>query len=663
MIKSRFSKDIIFLACYFVASILLFALLRAILLYRNWDLTEQIPNAIVLKSFLVGMRFDLIVICQVAIPLLFALLLPWGLKQRKIALIWIAIAGFISIFSAIAELEFYHEFHTRLNSIAFQYLKEDPVTVGRMLWHGFPIIRYSLLILLIWGGYIGLLRWFSQKIGFAEKTYYPARLPLFLLLLFLCAWGARGTLRSGPPLRWGDAFFSKYLFANHLALNSTYSLIKAGLNFNQDTDHQWLKKRPQKIALKETRSLLLTPSDDLLKPKIFPILRQHTPQYKLPNPPKNIVFILMESFSGEFVGALGHSFNITPEFDALTQKGVLFDHFFSNGTHTHQGMFATAACFPNLPGHEYLMQEPLGQHLFSSLAAILKPRGFQDTYVYNGAFSWDNQEGFFRNQGMTHFIGRDDHKSPVFIDPTWGVSDQDMFDSALVQLNQMDKKVPFFAILQTLSNHTPFALPNPLPIEKVTGFGELNEHLTAQKYSDWALGQFMKKAAKESWYSDTIFVILGDHGFGIQRQLTEIDLLRFHVPLLIIAPNIQAQFGTHNHHIASQVDVIPSAVSLLGMSFKHQCWGRDIFSLDENDKGFVIIKPSGSDQTIALIKDHLILIKPPQSKAILKQFQLYPQQIEKELKQPELKKQMENELFSFIATAIRALKEDKTALK
>jgi phosphoglycerol transferase MdoB-like AlkP superfamily enzyme len=371
----------------------------------------------------------------------------------------------------------------------------------------------------------------------------------------------------------------------------------------------------------------------------------------------------MESFSGEFVGTLGHDFNITPEFDALTQKGVLFDRFFSNGTHTHQGMFATAACFPNLPGHEYLMQEPLGQHLFSGLASLLKPRGFQDLYVYNGDFSWDNQEGFFRNQGMTQFIGRDDHQNPVFIDPTWGVSDQDMFDSALSHLNKMTDQAPFFAILQTLSNHTPFALPDPLPIEKVTGFGELNEHLTAQKYSDWALGQFMKKAAKEAWYQDTLFVILGDHGFGIQRQLTEIDLLRFHVPLLMISPRIQQQFGTHNHHISSQVDVVPTAVSLLGQSFKHQCWGRDVFSLDKNDAGFAIIKPSGSDQTVALIKDDLILIKPPQNKVILKRFQLYPQQMEETIDHPELTIQMTNELLSFIETALLALKQDTTAVK
>ena len=664
MKKKIISADIRFIGFYLFFSLFIFALLRALLLYRNIDLTHDIPNLILAKSFLVGMRFDLIVICQIAIPLILALLLPWGLKRRKIALTWLGFAGIITIFSAISELEFYYEFHTRLNSIAFQYLKEDPATVSSMLWHGFPIIRYLILVLVIFSFYIGGLSYFSKKVGYAEKTNYKTRLPVFLVILFLAAWGARGTLRSGPPLRWGDAFFSQHLFANHLALNSTYSLIKAGLNFiHQPSDETWLKKYPQAEALKTTRQLILTPHDQLLKADSQPLLRRHTPPKSLKNPPKNIIFILMESFSAEFVGALGHPYQITPEFDRLTQQGLLFNHFFSNGTHTHQGMFASLACFPNLPNHEYLMQQPVGQHKFSGLPTLLKKQNYQDLYVYNGDFSWDNQSGFFRNQGMTHFIGREQHKNPIFIDPTWGVSDQDMFNTALLKINEISPSKPFYAILQTLSNHTPFALPKELPIEKVTQFGGLNEHLTAQKYSDWALGQFMRQAEKTTWYKNTLFVILGDHGFGINKQLTEIDLLRFHVPLLLIAPNIQQQFGKINQTIASQIDLVPSALSLLGKPFVHQCWGRDVFSLPNQQSGIAVIKPSGSDQTVALLKDHLILIKPPHGKAILKEFQLYPRNQEKMVNNADLSVKMARELLSFIETGLFALKMDTTAGK
>ncbi|MFT8131041.1 sulfatase-like hydrolase/transferase, partial [Salmonella enterica] len=87
--------------------------------------------------------------------------------------------------------------------------------------------------------------------------------------------------------------------------------------------------------------------------------------------------------------------------------------FFANGTHTHQGMFASMACFPNLPGFEYLMQSPEGGNRFSGLPQLLSARAFNDVYVYNGDFAWDNQAGFFGNQGMTRFVGRNDYVDPV----------------------------------------------------------------------------------------------------------------------------------------------------------------------------------------------------------------------------------------------------------
>ena len=179
------------------------------------------------------------------------------------------------------------------------------------------------------------------------------------------------------------------------------------------------------------------------------------------------------------------------------------------------------------------MQEPEGTHKFSGLPLLLQRAGYQDIYVYNGSFSWDNQEGFFRNQGMTRFIGRDDFVDPVFVNPTWGVSDQDMFDRAVTELAAISKDKPFFAMLQTLSNHTPYALPTHLPVEPVTNMGLFDEHLTAMRYADWALGRFFQAIENEPYYKNTVFVLVGDHGFGTNNQVTDIDLLRFRVPLLV----------------------------------------------------------------------------------------------------------------------------------
>jgi phosphoglycerol transferase MdoB-like AlkP superfamily enzyme len=655
-----------FIAWSAVLLLLLQALLRAVLLARNLDLATGVATADLARAFLVGLRFDLIITSYAILPLVLCLLLPNGLGERRLARYWLLFAGGLVLFLGVSEPEFYHEFHTRLNSLAIQYLKEDPATVSSMIWHGFPVVRY----LLLWAALLALLAWGLKHIDGMTRKFsppYPARwirLPVFLICAFLVAWGARGTLRHGAPLRWGDAFHSQNLFANHLALNGTWSLAKAAMgNKKKDAGKTWLKVMPADEALARTRKLLLTPKDRLELPEQYPVLRRHSPGKALSPRPKNLVFIIMESFSGQFTGALGNDHGITPRFDELAREGLLFDRMFSNGTHTHQGMFATVACFPNLPGFEYLMQEPEGQHQFSGLPALLKPLGFQDVYVYNGAFNWDNQKGFFRNQGMTRFIGRDQVENPVFTDPTWGVSDQDMFDQALREFSRLDADKPFFAVLQTLSNHTPYALPDPLPVNPVTGFGGLDQHLTAQRYADWALGRFFDEARKQPWYRDTLFVLIGDHGFGVKKQLGEIDLLRFHVPMLLLAPGIQESFGKRIHTAATQMDVIPTAVSLLlGRPFTHQCWGRDLLSLPDNDPGFGIIKPSGSDHTVAHFRGNRIVIKPPHGKAIAGRYQLYPEPSFTADDQLPEKEQMLKDLKAYVSTAMRALVENRTGL-
>ena len=210
---------------------------------------------------------------------------------------------------------------------------------------------------------------------------------------------------------------------------------------------------------------------------------------------------------------------------------------------------------------------------------------------------------------MTTFIGRNDFVNPVFSDPTWGVSDQDMFDRGAEELAKHDGKKPIYALLQTLSNHTPYALPKDLPVEPVTGQGRLDEHLTAMRYSDWALGQFFEKARKEPYFKETLFVIVGDHGFGNHQQVTELDLGRFNVPLLLIAPGIQEKFGAVNHTVGTQVDIVPTIMGRLGGQARHQCWGRDLLNLPEGDQGMGMIKPSGSE-TICSLPDGLIMPMP-----------------------------------------------------
>ena len=653
---------------------LMFTLLRVALLVYNREMILDTPASTFLEAFANGLRFDLRIVVYLSIPLLLAILSVKAMTMRAVMRLWLTAACSLALFLGLMEMDFYREFHQRLNGLVFQYVKEDPKTVMSMLWYGFPVVRYLLAwavgTLILYFAFRGADRLTRSRttaaVAGTARAVAPwyGRVAVFVVVLLVCVVAARGTLRQGPPLRWGDAYTTDSNFANQLGLNGSLSLIAAAKSrFSDERSNIWKATLEDPVAQQTVRDMLLTENDKLVDPDTAPVRRDTTPPAEKTLPIKNVVVILMESFAGHSVGALGRPGNVTPYFDNLSKEGLLFERFFSNGTHTHQGMFATMACFPNLPGFEYLMQTPEGSHKLSGLPELLSARKFDDVYVYNGDFAWDNQSGFFSNQGMTTFVGRNDYVDPVFSDPTWGVSDQDMFNRGLEELKKREGKEPFYALLQTLSNHTPYALPTPLPVEPVTDRGSLNEHLMAMRYSDWALGQFFEKARKEPYFKETLFVVVGDHGFGNEQQISEMDLGRFNVPLLLIGPGIQEKFGARNDTVGTQVDIVPTIMGRLGGEFRQQCWGRDLLTLPEGDKGTGVIKPSGSDQTVAVISGDHLLVQPKDMPAKVWQYKLGANPEAKVVTDSPDEAELKKKLESFLQTATKSLMDNTAGVE
>ncbi|GHU07271.1 membrane protein [Betaproteobacteria bacterium] len=651
---------------------LMYSLLRLALLVYNREQIGGATAGVLAEAFFNGLRFDLRLVVVICLPLILAIPGRQAMTARGLMRFWLSLLASVTLFLGLIELDFYREFNQRLNGLVFQYLKEDPKTVLSMLWYGFPVLRY----LLAWALASWFIAWLLRKIDLGTRAGCssqgkvgevmngrPVRLFLFLIASLLAVVAVRGTLRQGPPLRWGDAFTTDSVFANQLGLNGTLMLVSAARSqFSDHRDNIWKSALPSDEALALVRQMLFSDGDKWLHEAQLPILREYTPLEAGVLPIRNVVLILMESFAGYHVGVLGGKGNITPYFDRLAGEGLLFTRFFANGTHTHQGTFATLACFPNLPAFEYLMQTPEGSNDFSGLPQLLGAREMDNLYVYNGDFAWDNQSGFFGRQGVTRFIGRFDYRNPVVFDPTWGVSDQDMFDRAAEELGKRSGEKPFYAILQTLSNHTPFALPDKLPVEPVTGQGSLDPHLTAMRYSDWALGQFFDRIRNAPYFKETLFVVVGDHGFGSGEQLTEMNLARFNVPLLLIAPGIQQKFGKTRDTVGTQVDIVPTIMGRLGGNVRHQCWGRDLLNLPADDPGFGVIKPSGGDQSVAIIEGGRILIESRDKTVKSYEYRLWTDPTARELKNDSASDDLRRKLDAYIQIATQSLLDNTTGL-
>jgi len=130
-----------------LALLALFALLRLGLLLFNRELIGSTPLASFVEAFGNGLRFDLRVTVYILLPLLLGVLSMRMMAARGLLRLWLSVCASLTILLGLIELNFYREFHQRLNSLVFQYLQEDPATVLSMLWHGFPVLQ----LLASWG--------------------------------------------------------------------------------------------------------------------------------------------------------------------------------------------------------------------------------------------------------------------------------------------------------------------------------------------------------------------------------------------------------------------------------------------------------------------------------------------------------------------------------
>ncbi len=578
--------------------IVIFQLMRLVLIVATSIHRGEATTALLAEAALHGLRFDMAIATWLSVP--FALWWTWRPLphpwEKRIMVALFLLTSLVGIFALIAEVEFYKEFQMRLGPLAFEYFStnaENNATVAGMVWHGYPVVRWTLACLVLWA----LFAWPSLR--------------LFCARHLGCGWKSRGAstvllaaaavlaIRSGlgaAPLRWGDAYFSQNAYANQMAMNGLWAALDTARHATRDDgeSRKWKHRMPVKEAIETTRASVLLPGEKLVDPEKYPLLRVSPPNNRLIRRPRNVVLVMMESFTARFNDATGASYGATPNFARIASEGILFDRALSVSTHTAPGVFGTLCSFPILPDAGYVMKSPLGQQPFRSLPRIFTENGFETLFLYNGSFSWDNKEGFFRHQGMKRFIGRDDYVNPVFVDPDWGVSDLDVFNRALTEFDALSAAgKPFFSVVLTLSNHAPFNLPKIEGLAPIRGGGGQNQRLNGVHYADWAVGQFMDQARSKTWYDDTLFVFVGDHGFGVSPKITALGLLHMHVPLLFHAPSLFGGKHEVRHETVGQLDILPTLVGLMGFDTAHQAFGRDVFRLPENDQGHAFVKRSG----------------------------------------------------------------------
>jgi phosphoglycerol transferase MdoB-like AlkP superfamily enzyme len=527
------------------------------------------------------------------------LLLPFGLfllisSNRFLAsrtshwLIAISTALFTYgiLYLSVVEYFFFDEFSARFNSVAVDYLI-FPHEVFVNLWDTYPVWQVLSVVLVV--SAISTIWLFPMiKGAIATPTSRPRRFLLFGTQLLLVTIGVIGFSAKSTQV-------SENRVVNELSMNGIYSFVQAALTSELDYD-AYYARLDDHTAFAHARHQLAEAGSSFISPDDPHSLDRMV--YSSAAPRKlNVVIILEESLGSRFVKSLDpNGPGSASELDKLANDGVLFTNIYATGNRTVRGMEALIASFPPIPGQS-VVRRPGGQHIFT-LPSLLKAFGYQTSFIYGGYSYFDNMGEFMSSSGCDRVIDRTDLSKKTFT-TIWGVCDEDLFDNSLAIFDTMQAAgKPFFSLVLTVSNHSPYAFPDgriaPGPSE--------NNRENAVRYADYALAKFLRDAESHSFFDSTLFVVLGDHGarvYGAQQ----IPMDSYRIPVLFYAPKILPR-GLRVASLGSQIDVAPTIMGILRESYASEFFGHDLLAEGRPERALM-----SHNRDVALLRgDHMAVL-------------------------------------------------------
>lgn len=558
---------------------------------RQWFQTYDISFGELFPAFLMGLRYDLRWIAILLLPVVLLSMVPkwspfYSSFNKKIWSWYLAIVTFIVFFffaAGFVNIDYNIE---PLDAGAMNFA-EDPKISWRMIKESYPL--FWIIAGLV--SAVLFFRWMYHKnhggvLHTTEGKGIPYNRKYFVLaalILGLLAWGNLGS----KPLTRKDSFRFKNKYKSYLAINPMQNFFSTLKERKPNFSREKVKEAFPIMA--KWFQLPITDTGFSFERKVAPSDSMHHTQ-------PNIILVQLESFSMYKSSMSGNPLNTTPYFKTLCDSGIFFNRCFTPHFSTARGLFAILTGIPDAQLFKFSTRIP---EALNQRTIINDFKGYDKHYFLGGSASFNNFEGILKNIDslQMHTEGSFQAK-PINV---WGISDKDLYLEANEVLKKETK--PFFAYIQTAGNHHPYEksiaksdtdfIRLHLDKEQLQKYGFRSEdEFNAFRYSDYCIQKFMEAAKKESYFQNTIFVFVGDHGVaGDATEMypavwTQQSLTNEHVPLLFFAPALLQK--QKREEIVSMIDILPTLAGIAQIPYENTTLGRDLLNPEKkNDFAFI----------------------------------------------------------------------------
>jgi len=544
----------------------LYTLSRLVFYTLNTATFSDIPTPELLKIFFFGIRFDFSAIIFFNLPFLIAFLLPFKFIAkpnyiRFTNVIFILFNATLLLLN-LGDSEYFKYIGKRSTAdlFSFIFMSNDVAVLFPQFIHDFWYIGV-IWVVFIAGGIYCYQKFLYRKpdsYSFTAKSRIVALLTFILLsgVLFLAA---RGT--GLKPIRLISA--ARYTQTHNIPLliNTPFSIMFTA------------KKRsvnPKKYFTENELS------------------KQYSPDHKFSHTrtsnKDNVVIIILESFSKEFVGALNNGKGYTPNLDRIIRKGLVFENAFANGKQSIEALPAIFAGIPSLMSDPYISSSYSGNNI-AALPTILTEHGYHTSFFHGGRNGTMGFDEFSRLAGVQNYVGKNEYQGPEAFDGKWGIFDEEFLQFYASRLNSFPE--PFFSSVFTLSSHHPYTVPERYRQKFAAAPTPLTKSIS---YTDFAVGRFFDTIEKMPWYKHTLFVFVADHTAITQSPVYGTKAGIYRIPLIFYHPGNSALKGV-SKRVTQQTDITPSVLDYLGINQPFTAFGTSVF--DPSAKGFAVNYMSG----------------------------------------------------------------------
>ncbi|MBA4154696.1 LTA synthase family protein [Flavobacterium sp.] len=580
------------------------------IIFIFWKFDEVSLNPIYLiKTIGYGIFFDIGVVSFIWLFSTFYItLLPnkWigSIADKILIYTFFALTILILIFTFFAEITFWDEFKSRFNFVAVDYLIYT-FEVVQNINQSYPLIILipSMLFIAFLVFYYFVKKEYFKSV-FQDKIPFSTRVVPFVTVITI-------NLIYVFFINNADAEWSKNRFNNEISKAGIYSFF-AELRNNKLDFPTFYSTVSNEEAFTLVRSNLAEPNSKFIA-NDYSVKRKISDTLDTNQKP-NVIFILIESMSAEFMKEFGNDKAITPFMDELAQKSLLFTNLYATGTRTVRGMEAVTLSIPPTPGSS-IVKRPDNAGLFT-ISNVFKERNYQCNFFYGGDGYFDNMNAFYGGNGFDIYdrgrgsVLSDDIKTTrhniddneVTFENAWGICDEDIYNKVIkVADEQHAKGKSFFNFVMTTSNHKPYTYPEK-KIVIASGTGRNG----AVQYSDYAIKHLFEKAKDKPWFKNTIFVLVADHCASSAGK-DEIDVKNYHIPAIIFGARVPVQ---KVDKLCSQIDLFPTLFGVLNWNYTSDFFGKNVLASTFEERTFM-----GTYLKLAMMKkDNSVMILSNQKK-------------------------------------------------